>query len=94
MVTTGISEQNALTLGLCPWDTGVLFWYTPSTHGITITYIYIWYLPDTLVAQVQWYVMWEELSVNHFLKHSNHLKRTLKMLLLKLKSLLAKLWLG
>ena len=24
--------------------------------------------------------MWEELSVNHFLKHSNHFKRTLKML--------------
>ena len=27
----------------------------------------------------QWYVMWEELSVNRFLKHSNHLKRTLIM---------------
>ena len=25
--------------------------------------------------------MWEELSVNHFLKHSNHLKRILKMFL-------------
>ena len=23
--------------------------------------------------------MWEELSVNYFLKHSNHFKRTLKM---------------
>ena len=34
-----ISEQNALTLGLCPRDTGVLFRYTPSTHGISIAYI-------------------------------------------------------
>ena len=25
--------------------------------------------------------MWEELNVNHFLKYSNHLKRTLKMFL-------------
>ena len=25
--------------------------------------------------------MWEELSVNHFLKHSNHLKQTLKNVL-------------
>ena len=31
----GISEQNALTLGLRPRDAGVLFGYTPSTHGIT-----------------------------------------------------------
>ena len=35
----GVSEQNTLTLGLRPRDTGVLFRYTPSTHGITITYI-------------------------------------------------------
>ena len=27
----------------------------------------------------QWYVMWEELSFDHFLKHSNHLKQALKM---------------
>ena len=34
------------------------------------------------VARAQWYVMWEELSVNHFLlKHNNHLKRTLKYFL-------------
>ena len=25
-------------------------------------------------------VMWEELSVSHFLKHSNHWKRALKMI--------------
>jgi len=35
----GISEQNALTLGLHPRDTGILFGYTPTTHDITITYI-------------------------------------------------------
>ena len=29
----------------------------------------------------QCYVIWEELSFDHFLKHSNHLKRTLKMFL-------------
>ena len=29
-------------------------------------YIYIWYVQDTLVAQAQCYVMWEELSVSHF----------------------------
>ena len=44
---------------------------------MTSLYVYIWYMPDTLVARAQWYVMWEELSVNHFLKHSNHVKRTL-----------------
>ena len=38
-------------------------------------YIAIWYVPDILVARARWYVMWEELSVNHFLKHSNHLKK-------------------
>ena len=26
------------------------------------------------VVWTWWYVMWEELSINHFLKHSNHLK--------------------
>ena len=36
--------------------------------------IYIWYVPDTLVAHAWWYIMWEELSVNHFLSHSNHSK--------------------
>ena len=41
-------------------------------------YIYIWYVPDTLVARAR-YVMWEELSVKPFLKHSNHWKPTLKM---------------
>ena len=30
-------------------------------------YIYIWYVQDTLVAQARCYVMWEELSANHFL---------------------------
>ena len=29
-------------------------------------YIYIWYVPDTLVAQARCYIMWEELSVSHF----------------------------
>ena len=37
----GISEQKAVTLGLHPRDTGVLFSYAPSTHGITITYVYV-----------------------------------------------------
>ena len=39
-------------------------------------YIYVPYV--NLYAHARWYVMWEELSVDHFLKHSNHLKRTLK----------------
>ena len=30
-------------------------------------YIYILYMQDTLVAQARCYVMWEELSANHFL---------------------------
>ena len=46
----------------------------------TYIYIYIWYVPDTLVAQARWYVMWGELSVNYFLKHSNHLKPTQNVL--------------
>ena len=29
-------------------------------------YIYIWYVQDTLVARARCYVMWEELSINHF----------------------------
>ena len=33
----GISEHNTLTFGLHPRNTGVLFQYTLSTHGITIT---------------------------------------------------------
>ena len=41
-------------------------------------YIYVCVWPYVkLYAHARWYVMWEELSVNHFLKHSNHLKRTL-----------------
>ena len=39
--------------------------------------IYMWPYVN-LYAHAWWYVMWEELSVDHFLKHSNHLKRTLK----------------
>ena len=50
-------------------------------------YIYIWYVQDTLEMRAQWYVMWEELSVSHFLKLSNCLKRTLKNVL-KLNRLL------
>ena len=33
-----------------------------------------------LYTHARWYVMWEELSVNHFQKHSNNLKGTLKIL--------------
>jgi len=40
MSSRGISEQNAQILGLRPQDTGILFRYTPTTHGITITYSY------------------------------------------------------
>ena len=36
--------------------------------------IYMWPYVK-LYAHARWYVMWEELSVNHFLKHSNHLKQ-------------------
>ena len=44
------------------------------------TYIYIYMLSYVnLYAHAQCYVMREELSVDHFLKHSNHLKQTLKM---------------
>ena len=43
------------------------------------TYIYMWPYVN-LYAHAQWYVMWEELSEDHFLKHSNHLKRTLIIL--------------
>ena len=42
-------------------------------------YMHIWYIPDTLVARAQCYVIWEELSVKPFLKRSNHWKPTLKM---------------
>ena len=44
------------------------------------TYIYMCVWPYVkLYAHAWWYVMWEELSVDHFLKHSNHLKQPLKM---------------
>ena len=50
---------------------------------ISDTYVYIYICVCVwpyvkLYAHARWYVMWEELSVNHFLKHSNHLKRTQK----------------
>ena len=35
--------------------------------GDIYIYIYIWYVQDTLVARARCYVMWEELSANHFL---------------------------
>ena len=41
--------------------------------------IYMWPYVK-LCAHAQWYVMWEELSVDH-IKHSNYFKRTLKMFL-------------
>ena len=48
----------------------------------TYIYIYICMWPYVkLYAHARWYVMWEWLSVNHFLKHSNHFKLTLKMIL-------------
>ena len=40
-------------------------------------YIYVWPYVN-LYAHAQCYVMREELSVNHFVKHCNHLKQ-LKM---------------
>ena len=49
---------------------------TNGNRRYILIYIYVWYVPDTLVAQARWYVMWGELSVNYFLKHSNHLKPT------------------
>ena len=46
----------------------------------TYVYICIYMWPYVnLYAHARWYVMWEELSVNHFHKHSNQLKPTLKM---------------
>ena len=36
--------------------------------GDIYIYIYIWYVQDTLVARARCYVMWEELSINQFLK--------------------------
>ena len=41
-------------------------------RDIYYIYLYIRYMQDTVVARARWYVMWEELSVNHFLKCSNH----------------------
>ena len=40
-------------------------------------YIYMWPYVN-LYVHARWYVMWEELSVDHFLKHNNHLERTPK----------------
>ena len=40
-------------------------------------YIYMWPYVN-LYAHAGWYVMWEELSVNPFLNHSNQLKPTIK----------------
>ena len=34
---------------------------------IHIRTVYIWYVPDTIVARAGCYVMWDELSVNPFL---------------------------
>ena len=43
------------------------------------TYIYIYMWPYVnLYAHAWWYVMWEELSVDPFLNHSNQLKPTIK----------------
>ena len=42
--------------------------------------IYMWPYVK-LYACARWYIIWEGLSVNHFLKHSNHFKLTLKMIL-------------
>ena len=41
--------------------------------------IYIYVAVHNLYAHARWYVMWEELSVDPFLNHSNQLKPTLKM---------------
>ena len=41
-------------------------------------YIYMWPYVNPY-AHARWYVMWEELSVDPFLNHSNQLKPTLKM---------------
>ena len=40
------------------------------------TYIYICVCVAVrqVIAHALWYVMWEGLSINHFLKHSNHFK--------------------
>ena len=49
---------------------------------ISDTYVYIYMSPYVkLYTHARWYIMWEELSVNHIKKHSNHLKRALKMFL-------------
>ena len=43
---------------------------------ISDMYIYIcmYVAVRQVIAHARWYVMWEGLSVNHFLKHSNHVK--------------------
>ena len=43
---------------------------------ISDTYVYIYICGPyvKLYAHARWYIMWEGLSVNHFLKHSNHFK--------------------
>ena len=43
----------------------------------TYIYVYIYMCMWSYVklyAHARWYVMWEGLSVNHFLKHSSHFK--------------------
>ena len=71
-------------LGLRPWEI-FLPWvqYLASEFSHVCvqlrfqirTYIYICMWPYVkLYAHARWYVMWEGLSVNHFLKHSSHFK--------------------
>ena len=50
-------------------------------------YIYMWPYVN-LYAHARWYVMWEELSVDPILNHSNQLKPTLKMLWIRALRLL------
>ena len=40
-------------------------------------YIYVYMyvvVRQVMYAHARWYVLWEGLNVNHFLKHSNHFK--------------------
>ena len=48
-----------------------------DTYVYIYMYIYMWPYVN-LYAHARWYIMWEELSVDPFLNHSNQLKATLK----------------
>ena len=73
----GISEQNALSLGQRPRDTGVLFRYTPSWRASETQsgvykfeleqYIYVWRYICYNSSACHAYVMWAELVHCHFL---------------------------